>query len=94
MKTTHSPLPWKVKGDVYSSDGTKVAMIGKTENAQLIVHRVNTYDALVEALELALKDAEAVDEAWNLEPSEYSPIIQTLRNALALAGNTEGTPTL
>ena len=104
MKTTHSPLPW-VYSEAFESiihkSGELIASLEdcdeetRAANAQLIVHRVNTYDALVDALEIALGDLESKEPIHVKSRHTLSMATQQqLKEALALARNTEGTPTL
>lgn len=63
QEVKHSPLPWRVDGMFICSGKERIVADAWTEttethvqclaNAALIVHRVNTYEALVEALKEA-----------------------------------------
>lgn len=64
---THSPLPWRAEtglsggSDIYDANNECVCDFLDAHIAALIVHRVNTYDALVEALQAISSNYECSD---------------------------------
>ena len=88
--TQHTPVPWSLEyrrwitsGDVYIARIHDVSKIGEAEavaNAEFIIRACNSHDALLEALEMALRmmEGESLDEQFDGEA-------EVIRDAIAQA---------
>ena len=104
-----TPRPWQrgVAGccnivHFAGDDITGVATVRNLANAELVVHCVNTYDALVETLEAALAHTNELEDAWlrgrftehdykgGTRASRNVEVNRAIRRALALAASAKG----